>query len=72
MVTGDNNRSTSAVRNWFPISIAAAAITFVITFIMHIPQEQTIIATALVGVLVFSGFLFRSFGVDRERYRKTK
>jgi hypothetical protein len=68
----DNNRSTRAVRNWFPLSVAAAAITFVITFVMRIPQDQTIIATALVGVLVFSGFLFRSFGVDREKYRKKR
>jgi archaellum biogenesis protein FlaJ (TadC family) len=60
----NNSRSTHAIRNWFPLSVAAAATTFVVTFVMHIPQEQTIIATALVGILVFSGFLFRSFGVD--------
>lgn len=72
MEDSNDNRSTHAVRNWFPLSMAAAATTFVIMFVMRVPQEQTIIATVLVGVLVFSGFLFRSLGVDRERYRKNK
>jgi hypothetical protein len=71
-VEDNNNRSTHAIRNWFPLNVAAAAITFVIEFVLRIPQELTIIASALVGVLVFSRFLFRSFGVDRERYRRNK
>jgi hypothetical protein len=37
---------------------------------MGIPQQQTIAASALAGILVFSGFLFRSFGKDKDRYRE--
>jgi hypothetical protein len=37
---------------------------------MRIPTEQTISASALAAIMVFSGFLFRSFGRDREKYRK--
>jgi hypothetical protein len=64
------NRSFSAVRVWIPLAAIAAAITFVIAFVMRIPQEQTISASALAAIMVFSGFLFRSFGRDRDKYRK--
>ena len=64
------NRSSSAVRIWMPLAAIAAAITFVIAFVMRIPQEQTISASALAAIMVFSGFLFRSFGRDRDKYRK--
>jgi hypothetical protein len=63
-------RSADAVRVWMPLGAIAAAITFVIVFVIGIPQPQTIAATALVGILVFSGLLFRSFGKDKERYQK--
>ena len=64
------DRSSNAVRVWVPLAAIAAAITFVIAFVMRIPQEQTISASALAAIMVFSGFLFRSFGRDREKYRK--
>jgi hypothetical protein len=48
----------------------AAAFTFVIAFVMRIPQEQTIAASAIAAAIVFSGLLFRSFGKDKTRYRK--
>jgi hypothetical protein len=65
------NRSFSAVRVWMPLAAVAAAITFVLAFVMRIPQEQTITASALAAIMVFSGFLFRSsFGRDRNKYRK--
>jgi hypothetical protein len=41
------DRSSNAVRVWMPLSAVAAAITFVIAFVMHIPQEQTIAASTL-------------------------
>jgi hypothetical protein len=66
------DRSSQAIRVWMPLGSIAAAITFVIAFVLHIPQEQTIAASALAGILVFSGFLFRSFGKDKNRYRKSK
>ena len=38
------DRSSIAVRVWMPMSAMAAAFTFVIAFIMRVPQEQTIAA----------------------------
>ena len=64
------DRSSNAVRVWMPLGAVAAAITFVIAFVMRIPQEQTIAASALAGILVFSGFLFRSFGKEKGKYRR--
>jgi hypothetical protein len=59
-----DNRSSTAVRVWMPMAAVAAAITFVIAFVMRIPQQQTIAASALAAVIVFSGLLFRSYGRD--------
>jgi hypothetical protein len=64
------NRSSSAVRVWIPLAAIAAAITFAIALVMHIPQEKAVSASALAAIMVFSGFLFRSFGRDRDKYRK--
>jgi hypothetical protein len=64
------DRSSNAVRVWMPLGAVAAAITFMIAFIMRVPQEQTIAASALAGILVFSGFLFRSFGKEKGKYRR--
>jgi hypothetical protein len=44
------------------MAAVAAAITFVIAFVMRIPQQQTIAASALTAIIVFSGLLFRSYG----------
>jgi hypothetical protein len=63
-------RSSSAVRVWMPMAAIAAAITFVIAFVMRIPQEQTIAASALAAAIVFSGFLFRSFVKDKTKHGK--
>ena len=62
------DRSSNAVRVWMPLSVIAAAITFVIAFIMRIPQEQTIAASALAATIVFSGLLFRSYGKGKAMY----
>ena len=64
------DRSSNAVRVWMPLGAVAAAITFVIAFVMRIPQEQTIAASALAAIMVFSGLFFRSFGKDKEKYQK--
>lgn len=64
------DRSSNAVRVWMPLSAVAAAITFVIAFVIRIPQEQTIAASALAAIMIFSGFFFRSFGKDKGKYRK--
>jgi hypothetical protein len=53
-----------------PLSVISAAITFVIAFVMRITQEQTIAASALAAVIVFSGLLMRSYGKGKAEYRK--
>jgi hypothetical protein len=65
MQPNDDDRASTAVRVWMPMAAVAAAITFVITFVMRIPQEQTIAASALAAIIVFSGLLFRSYGRDK-------
>jgi hypothetical protein len=52
-----------------PLGSMAAAVTFAIAFVIGVPQHQTIAASALAGIMVFSGFLFRSFGKDMHKYR---
>ncbi|HEU4822420.1 MAG TPA: hypothetical protein VFS97_03255 [Nitrososphaeraceae archaeon] len=60
------DRSSNAVRVWMPLSVISAAITFVIAFVIRIPQEQTIAASALAAIIVFSGLLLRSYGKSTE------
>jgi hypothetical protein len=49
----DDDRTSTAVRVWMPMAAVAAAITFVIAFVMRIPQGQTIAASALAAIVVF-------------------
>jgi hypothetical protein len=58
----NDDRISTAVRVWMPMAAVAAAITFVIAFVMRTPQQQTIAASALAAIIVFSGLLFRSYG----------
>jgi hypothetical protein len=62
-------RSSSAIKIWLPISLAAGAITFLmISILASIPLERAIVGSALTAILVFSGMLFRSFGKEKDRY----
>ena len=58
----NDDRTSTAVGVWMPMAAVAAAITFVIAFVMRIPQQQTIAASALAAIIVFSGLLLRSYG----------
>jgi TRAP-type uncharacterized transport system fused permease subunit len=60
------DKSSSAARIWMPMAAVAAAITFVIAFVMRIPQGQTIAASVLAAIIVFSGLLFRSYGREKK------
>jgi TRAP-type uncharacterized transport system fused permease subunit len=60
------DKSSSAVRIWMPMAAVAAAITFVIAFVMRIPQGQTIAASVLAAIIVFNGLLFRSYGREKK------
>ena len=70
MRPNDDDRASTAVRVWMPIAAVAAAITFVIAFVMRIPQWETIVASALAAIIVFSGLLFRSYGRDKTNFRR--
>ena len=61
-------RKEEAVKRWFPLAVFAAAISFIVTFLFNLPIERVIASTALAGVIVFSGFLFRSFGKDENEF----
>jgi hypothetical protein len=52
----EEDRSSSAVKIWMPMAAVAAAITFVIAFVMRIPQEQTIAASAIAAAIVLVVF----------------
>jgi hypothetical protein len=47
-------------------SLVGAAISFVTALVIHIHLGKTIVAIALAGVLIFGGFLLRSFGRGKE------
>jgi hypothetical protein len=64
------HRSSEAVRNWVPLAAVAGGIVFVIAFVLDLPPDRTIVASALAAIMVFSGFFFRSFGKDSDTYRK--
>ena len=63
-------RKEEAVKRWFPLAAIASGIAFVVTFLLNLPVERVIVATLLAGVLVFSGFFFRSFGKDEATFDK--
>ncbi|MGE5634108.1 MAG: hypothetical protein ACM3VV_02650 [Deltaproteobacteria bacterium] len=65
-------RKEEAVKKWFPLAAIASGIAFVVTFLLHLPIERVIVASLLAGVLVFSGFFFRSFGKDESLFGKDK
>ncbi len=68
MIMKSSKRSTTLVRLWLPLGIAAAVISFVASLLFGAPARQALVAAGLAGALVFSGFFFRSFGRDKETY----
>ncbi|MGC2669347.1 MAG: hypothetical protein WA220_09220 [Candidatus Nitrosopolaris sp.] len=60
------DRSTVAIKKWLPFSLIGAAISLVTALVLHAPLGKTIVAIALTVVLIFSGFLLRSFGKAKE------
>ncbi len=63
-------RNEEAVKRWFPLATIAAGISFIVTFLLNLPIERVIASTALAGVIVFSGFFFRSFGKDENTFKE--
>lgn len=64
-----DNRHRDAIKIWIPLSAAGALISFIISFIMHVPLRQMVFAIIFTAALVFSGYFFRSFGRDKEKYK---
>jgi hypothetical protein len=63
-------RSSEAIKYWIPLALVAAGIVFVIAFVLSLPLDRTVVASALAAIMVFSGFFFRSFGRDRDQYKE--
>lgn len=63
-------RKEEAIKRWFPLATVAAGISFIVTFLLNLPIERVIASTALAGVIVFSGFFFRSFGKDGTKFKQ--
>ena len=55
-----------AIKQWLPFSLIGAAISLVTALVLHAPLGKTIVAIVLTVVLIFSGFLLRSFGKGKE------
>lgn len=66
----NHDRYRDAIKTWIPLSAAGALISFIIAFIMHVPLRQMLFAIIFTAVLVFSGYIFRSFGRDKEKYKR--
>ena len=65
------DRSFSAIRYWIALAVLTTAITFVLILVLtHPTLERSIATSALAGIIVFSGFFFRSFGKDKEKYKR--
>ena len=62
-------RTEEAIKRWLPLAVFAAAISFIVTFLFNLPIERVIASTALAGIIVFSGFFFRSFGKDENEFK---
>jgi hypothetical protein len=63
------DRSSDAIRHWMPLAAVAAGIVFVITFVLRLPPDRAIVASALAAIMVFSGLFFRSYGKDSDNYK---
>ncbi|MGA7042945.1 MAG: hypothetical protein WBY71_04685 [Nitrososphaeraceae archaeon] len=65
-----NNRYRDAIKIWMPLSAAGALISFLVAFVMHVPLRQMIFAMIFTAALIFSGYIFRSFGRDKGNYKR--
>jgi hypothetical protein len=66
----NEGRSSEAIKYWIPLALVAAGIVFVIAFILSLPLDRIVVASALAAIMVFSGFFFRSLGKDRDQYKE--
>jgi sulfite exporter TauE/SafE len=60
------DRYSLAIRRWLPYSLVGAAISLVTALVFHVSLAKTVVAIALAMILIFSGFLLRSFGKGKE------
>lgn len=65
-------RKKEAIKKWLPLVAVASTVSLVILILIKVPLERAIIATGLLVLLIFSGFIFRSFGREKDRYDKDK
>ena len=70
-IESGSDRPSNAVTYWMPLVVFASAIVFVIAFIMRLPPDRTIVASALAAGTVFGGFFIRSLGKKKDNHRKS-
>ena len=61
-IESEADRPSSEVTYWMPFAVFASAIVFVTAFMLRLPPDRTIIASALAAGTIFSGFYIRSLG----------
>ena len=61
-IESEVDRPSNAVTYWMPFAVFASAIVFVTAFMLRLPPDRTIIASASAAVTIFSGFFIRSLG----------
>ena len=55
-----------AVTKWLPLSFVGAAVSLVAGFVLHLHPAQVIVSAAMTTTLIFSGFVFQSYGREKE------
>jgi hypothetical protein len=63
-IKSGTDRPSNAVTYWMPTAVFALVIVFVIAFVLRLPTDRTIVASALAAGTVFSGFFIRSLVKD--------
>jgi hypothetical protein len=65
-IESEADRPSNAVTYWMPFAVFASAIVFVTAFMLRLPPDRTIIASALAAGTIFSGFFIRSLGNNKD------
>jgi len=60
------DRYDLAYKKWLPFSLVGAGISLVTALVLHASFAKIIVAISLTLVLIFGGFLLRSFGKGKE------
>ena len=60
-------RMSHAITSWLPVSVVAAGIAMMAGSLLNLPVAKIITAAVTSGAVIFSAFLVRSYGKEKER-----